>query len=65
MISTKTNKAATKRGVRIKSRVKAGGGKGSCPDEVCMGNHNQTAKGLRIKSQVKAGAKPNPDPEPK
>ena len=46
----------TTSGVRIKSRIKAGTGKGgSCPDEMCMGNHNQTSRGLRIKSGVRAG----------
>ena len=46
----------TTSGVRIKSRVKAGGGDWQ---------HNQAAKGLRVKSRIKAGAKPNPDPEPR
>ena len=46
MISTKPSTAATKRGISIKSRVKAGS----------IGpQHNQTAKGLRVKSRVKAG----------
>ena len=52
MISTKTSTAA-KRGIRIKSRIKAGGG--GCPADTCMGNHNQTAKGMRVKSRIKAG----------
>jgi hypothetical protein len=42
---------ATKNGIRIKSRVKAGAG--DCPG--CGGNHNQAAKGLRVKSRVRAG----------
>ena len=48
MISMRGNKAATKCGVRIKSRVKAG----------LRGinlNHNQAATGLRVKSRVRAG----------
>jgi hypothetical protein len=50
--------AATKRGIRIKSRVRAGG--------LLTYNHNQTAKGLRVKSRVRAGARPTtPDPNPK
>jgi hypothetical protein len=53
--STVISKTTTS-GVRIKSRIKAGRGKGgACPDEMCMGNHNQTTKGLRIKSGVRAG----------
>ena len=58
MSSTTTSKPATKSGLRIKSRVKAG-------SEIIVtkdldissrSNHNQTAKGLRVKSRVKAGS---------
>jgi hypothetical protein len=41
-----TSTAATKSGIRIKSRVKAG---------AITLNHNQTVKGMRVKSRVKAG----------
>jgi hypothetical protein len=44
--STKQSSAAAKRGVSVKSRVKAGG---------IATNHNQTATGLRVKSGVKSG----------
>ena len=47
MTSKNTSKAATKSGVRIKSRVKAGG--------LDTTNHNQTSRGIRIKSRIKAG----------
>ena len=51
MKSTSKNTTATPRGVRIKSRVKAGEG-----GEKLASNHNQAAKGLRIKSRVRAGS---------
>ena len=51
MISTKASKVATKRGIRITSRVKAGG---------LTFNHNQAAKGQRVKSRVKAGSVKSP-----
>ena len=80
MISTKPSKAATKRGVRIRSHVKAGGvhmqhnqaAKGlRVKSRVKAGlrqiglNHNQAGRGIRIKSRIRAGAKPTPDPDPK
>ena len=46
MISKTKGKATTKGGVRIKSRVRAGG---------TQMQHNQAARGIRIKSQLKAG----------
>ena len=49
--SKNTSKAATKSGISIKSRVKAGDGKGTR----IVSNHNQAASGLRIKSRIKAG----------
>ena len=49
MNSTTTSTAATKSGISIKSRVKAGGITGT--------NHNQAVKGLCIKSGVRAGIK--------
>ena len=45
MISTKPSKAATKSGISIKSRVRAGSG-------LAGTNHNQAAKGVRVKSRV-------------
>ena len=41
-------KSATKKGVRIKSRVRAG-------ERGIATNHNQAAKGVRVKSHAKAG----------
>jgi hypothetical protein len=52
MTKTRTTKAATKRGVSVKSSVKAG--KVSMQD-FHFTNHNQTVRGLRVKSGVKAG----------
>ena len=46
MISTTMSKTVTTSGIRIKSRVRAGG---------ANPNHSQTATGLRVKSRVKAG----------
>ena len=46
MTSTTMSKTVTTSGIRIKSRVRAGG---------TNPNHNQTATGLRVKSRVKAG----------
>ena len=43
----------TTKGIRIKSRIKAGENL-----EKLASNHNQTAKGLRIKSNIKAGLCP-------
>ena len=51
MTSTTISKTMTTSGIRIKSRVKAGG---------VNPQHNQTAKGLRVKSRVKAGAPEKP-----
>jgi hypothetical protein len=42
--------AAAKRGIRIKSRIKAGENL-----EKLASNHSQTAKGIRVKSRIKAG----------
>jgi hypothetical protein len=62
---TTTRKAATKRGVHLKSRVKAGAPSVS---EIVVSkpvddsstnlfhNHSQAIKGLRVKSRVKAGS---------
>ena len=46
MISKTKGKATTKGGVRIKSRVRAGG---------TQMQHNQAAQGVRVKSRVRAG----------
>jgi hypothetical protein len=53
MASKKTSKAATKGGIKVKSRVKAGDGNGN--GNRIVSNHNQAAKGLRVTSRVKAG----------
>jgi len=57
MISIKkTNKAAAKPGISIKSRVKAGFNFVAVVSKPSPSlNHNQTVKGLRVKSRVKAG----------
>jgi len=48
MTSTTMTKVATQKGIRIKSRVRAG-------LNGIATNHNQLAKGVRVKSRVKAG----------
>jgi hypothetical protein len=66
--TTKQSEANTSRGVRVKSRVRAGKitvnhNQTSCGIRVTSRvkagrivlNHNQTARGLRVKSGVKAG----------
>ena len=45
--------AAKKRGVRIKSRIKAG----ESPDKLAS-NHSQVANGIPVKSRIKAGLCP-------
>ena len=45
-----------RKGLRVKSKVKAG--KADGPDGTNVPNHNQTVKGLRVKSKVKAGGDP-------
>ncbi len=47
MSSTTTSRTPTRSGIRIRSRVRAGG---------TQMQHNQAAKGLRVKSRVKAGS---------
>jgi hypothetical protein len=45
-----TNHSQTAKGLRVKSKVKAG-------NDRIITNHNQTAKGLRVRSSVKAGGR--------
>ena len=57
MISAKPSEAAMKRGIRIKSRVKAGFIITVSKPSPTL-NHNQATKGVRVKSHVRAGLCP-------
>jgi hypothetical protein len=55
MTNTKTSNAPSTRGLRVKSRVKAGFHFVATQSKSSP-NHNQTVRGLRIRTRIQAGS---------